>query len=402
MEKADLEGKISALKKENEQLRKRLGFITDVMDCIPQQIWVSCEGDLVYCSKSMRKVLEKLDVKIDQNIYAQLIQKGSRATAEMIRRNDEQAAKSTVPLLFEENAVSYERGKKIEKVFLSYKQLFENDYYPGVLTLGMSFDITMRKAAEINLLNNISALKLADQTKRTFVQNFRHDLKEPLSNIIGASDCLKSITLDSDSAVWVDLIQQSAVRLLEYINKLTSGLTKTKEPLPIVIQDVDLKVEVEAIEKSFRLAKKLHDIAFSITFSDPFPKYIKTDLVRIQRIISNLISNALKYTQEGIVDVTISMSRYDESQLLEVCVSDTGIGIPQSSQHFIFSPLYRVANHLDKDGSGLGLSIVKEFVDELNGQITVKSIEGEGSTFVLVLPIEGKGLVWEMSEDSEH
>jgi signal transduction histidine kinase len=378
---------ISKEKERSKALLNDYNFLSDILDCLPQQVWVTCEGEPLYLSKSMLKVLGEVGITGQKNMYSELVDLGNHAAAEMVKKNDALAAKSTGPLVFEETVLSKCGNKNKKRVFLSYKQRFESgDSGDEIKILGMSFDITERKAVEDNLLENINALELADRTKRTFVQNFRHDMKEPLSNILGASDCLLSLELDADTSVWVESIRLSADRLLAYMNKLTMGLTKSKEPLPVVLQSVDLKSEVAILEKSFRLTKKVREIDLNIVFSHDFPKHIELDLVRVQRIISNLISNALKYTQKGQVDVVISTNHFKESHLLEVSVADTGIGISRSAQNFIFSPLYRVANQLE-DGSGLGLSIVKEFVDDLNGQITVESEEGVGSKFVLVLPI---------------
>ncbi len=384
-----LKGLITSEKEKSKSLMSDYTFLSDILDCLPQQVWVTCEGEPLYLSNSMLKVLGEVGITGRRNLYSELVDLGNHAAAEMVKKNDALAAKSTAPLVFEETVFSKDGDVKNKRVFLSYKQRFKssnNDASDKVKILGMSFDITERKAVEENLLENINTLELADRTKRTFVQNFRHDMKEPLSNILGAADCLLSLELDADTSVWVESIRLSADRLLAYMNKLTTGLTKSKEPLPVVLQVVDLKSEVATLEKSFRLTEKVREIDLNISFTDDFPKHIETDLVRVQRIISNLISNALKYTREGQVDVIVSMNHFMESHLLEVSVADTGIGISRSAQNFIFSPLYRVANQLE-DGSGLGLSIVKDFVDDLNGQITVESEEGVGSKFVLVLPI---------------
>jgi signal transduction histidine kinase len=336
----------------------------------------------------MQKVCDSLGIDHHKSLYEELRKKTNKAVAEMVIKNDEVTRQSSSALIFEETVlVEKEDGQTHKRVYTSYKKSYTSTHYPGRLIVGMSFDITKRAEAEASLLKNINELKLAAKTKRTFVQNFRHDLKEPLSNIIGASDCLLNMDLPEDTFTWVESIHKSASQLLDYINQLTSGLSQSKEPLPIKIEPVDLKHEIQMLENDFKISSRVRNLYLNVVFSEDLPAAIPLDRVRIQRVLSNLISNGLKYTNEGGVTVTVHYTKMQGSSLLEIIIEDTGIGIKPSYLDFIFSPFTRIANQSGSDGSGLGLSIVKGFVDDLQGQISVNSEEGRGSKFIVMLPI---------------
>lgn len=386
MPSLDLEEEIKELKAKNETLKQKLQFLEESFDHFPESIWIlSKNGDLLYATESLKNKLIALGWTPGQSIYAWLRSISPTAINKMVMKHDKLAMSSKLPLVFEETE------HRLGKVFLSYKKGFKSSLNNQSYLLGVAVDITERKKAEGVIMERFNEMQTVEQTMRTFVENFRHDLKSPLSNIIGASDCLLNMPVDDETKVWVESIKLSGKHLLEYINQLTLGITKRKEPLPVNLSPVDLRKEIAVIEKSFQTMARAKNLTMRFTFSDDFPKYINLDAIRIRRIISNLVSNALKYTAEikknGYVEVETIYASEADSGLLEIHVRDTGIGIAHNYHEFIFSPLARVASNRPSDGSGLGLSIVKDFVEDLNGQVSVESQVGSGSTFSVTLPI---------------
>lgn len=390
-----LKDEIKALKQQLKDQEKRLedqhqlvSFYKQVIKEYPQSVWMLDEhGTIIFCSNDMSHILGALKGEPDQdftgkNIY-ELLGAQNESIADMLKRNDALVREGRGSVSFEE-MVPFDSEMR---TYLSSKKSFSYPENGKTYLLGVSIDITDRKRMEQEMLDMMKNMRLADRTKRTFIQNFRHDLKTPISNIIGAADLLLHSKVIKDNKFFLESIKSSGLKLLSHIDQLTD-VSATKVELPLKLAPMDIRTEVRSVTDSVEAIAAAKSLKVGIHVDSTVPETIMTDQLRFHRILSNLLSNALKYTETGKVSIEIDYVAAGNTRCVEIHVVDTGVGIEEKFQQLIFSPLMRIQNEIsESDGAGLGLSIVRDFINDLSGQISVSSSVGRGSRFTVTLPI---------------
>jgi len=276
--------------------------------------------------------------------------------------------------------------------YLSNKTPLRNKAGEIIGVVGISTDITKLKETQLDLDVALKKAEAANEAKTEFLQNMRHDIRTPLSGIVG---CARIIQSDADDPKKVseyaeDLIQSSEA-LLNFLNRVLEGIKVANGEMPLIKKKFDLKKTIQAIidlNKSLAAKKKL-DLTLEI--DEKIPPYLVGDPIRLQRIILELVANALRYTQQGNVDVNIKkLKKKTNQQIIEITVKDTGIGIPADKQDEIFTPFTRLSPSYQGiyKGLGLGLSIVKQFINDLGGEIYVESKLKKGTIFTCRIPFQ--------------
>ncbi len=242
-------------------------------------------------------------------------------------------------------------------------------------------------AIEIELARTNEILQLYNQTRTWFYRKAAHDLRAPLAAIRSMLDLItEGYVQDMDKIK--DLVSRASNRaagLSEMVNDL---LTLAEEKLDTVAPELAEVDPKEVLKETFdtyepQARKKGIEISLEI---DPDVQPIRATHDGLSRIMNNLISNAVKYTPEGgRIEIELSALPYD---FVKFRVTDTGIGIPEDARANLFKEFYRASNakKMKEDGTGLGLVIAKKLVEEFGGNINYDSKEGEGTTFVVVLP----------------
>ncbi|MFP4543549.1 MAG: response regulator [Candidatus Kapaibacterium sp.] len=230
----------------------------------------------------------------------------------------------------------------------------------------------------------------ANKAKGLFLAKVSHELRTPLNGIIGVSSILKDASDDHKQKKFIEIISNSAYNLLNIINDIldfssieAGKLTISHEAFSLseLLGNIEALIKPQADSKmlDFRVKKNISDDAWYIS-----------DSKRIQQVIINLLSNALKFTDKGkvILEVKSLMEEHDK-ELLRFEVSDTGIGIPETKRQMLFKSFSQADDSMTRKygGTGLGLVISKEIVESLGGRIDFKSESGKGSTFFFDLPI---------------
>ena len=237
---------------------------------------------------------------------------------------------------------------------------------------------------------NLKARKLL-KDREQLISTVSHDLKTPLSTIVGYSELLGNSELTAKQKHYNKNIKGSS----EYISKLVQDLLDfTKiEAGKIVVENIPFSLQnsIEEVAKSIQAVYVQKDISLQLEIDNALQKNIVTDPFRLRQILSNLIGNAYKFTEKGTITIE---AKIVENHIL-INVSDTGIGIKESSQDLVFEEFTQANDGIEKvfGGTGLGLTIAKKTVEALNGTISLKSSYGRGSTFTIQLP-----LVWGASE----
>lgn len=235
-------------------------------------------------------------------------------------------------------------------------------------------------------------LELSTKYKSEFLANMSHELRTPLNSILLLSRLLSENNeknLNEDQVEYARVIQSSGGGLLGLIDEILDLSKIEAGKMELEYLDINISEIAEDMAALFTPVAKNKKLDFHINIQDGVPAHIETDKVRLEQIIKNLISNALKFTSEGSVSFGIKICDSNES-LLCFIVKDTGIGIPKDKQHLIFEAFQQADGSTKRKfgGTGLGLSISRELTRLLGGDMHVNSVVGEGSEFILRVPLK--------------
>jgi signal transduction histidine kinase len=249
-------------------------------------------------------------------------------------------------------------------------------------------DITQHKHYETELRQAHAEAVEANRVKTKLLANVSHDLRTPLNAILGYTEMLRAgsfglLTSEQENATTE--IYDSTNKLLVFINNLIGQAQIETGRILINTRLFSPRELIEDIRSTAQFWAKKKDLILSYDIDPQLPATMKGDPYWLKQILLNLVNNALKFTEEG--GIYVYLHRPDEAHWA-VQVRDTGIGIPKEAQNRIFEAFQQVENTDRKaSGSGLGLSIVRELVALMDGQINLESEEGKGSTFTITLPI---------------
>ena len=263
--------------------------------------------------------------------------------------------------------------------------------------LAIKKDVTESKMQTEELIAAKEHAEESDRLKTAFLANMSHEIRTPMNGILGFAALLKEPKLLSEEFLeYIGLIEKSGARMLNIINdivdisKIESGLMKVN------MKESNINEQIEYIYKIFNPqaeGKGLQLLFHNGLISDK--SNIKTDRDKIISILSNLVKNAIKYSENGRIEFGYSLEETKDSlrlkhqtPFLQFYVKDAGIGIPKDRQEAIFERFIQadIGDKRAYQGAGLGLAIAKYYVEMLNGEIWVESIEGKGSTFYFTLP----------------
>ncbi len=235
----------------------------------------------------------------------------------------------------------------------------------------------------------------ANRMKSIFLSNMSHELRTPLNSIIGLVRLLRDggdEPLSKKQREYLDIVLRNSQNLLELINDILD-LTRIEAGREEVNHDVvPLREFVEGVAANVRPLAQSKGLDFELEIASDVPKTILSDQRKIKQILTNLLGNAIKFTDSGSVRLSVGLAGKDGEEVIFE-VADTGIGIPEEAKALIFEPFRQVDGSYTRryGGTGLGLSISKKLTELLGGELSVESEEGRGSVFTLKLPVERRG-----------
>jgi PAS domain S-box-containing protein len=242
-------------------------------------------------------------------------------------------------------------------------------------------DIHDRKLAEQQLATAYQKADAASLSKSEFLANMSHEIRTPMTAILGYGELLAGRESDPEKSKYLEVIRQNGGFLLDIINDILDLSKIEAGKVDVAFDAVELRPFLRDIESLFATRAQDKGIAFHTEVQDSTPRAIRTDAKRLRQILVNLIGNAIKFTDCG--NVVLTVSRIEER--MRFAVRDTGIGIPLEQIVHIFQPFHQAdaSGSRQFGGTGLGLAISQRLASMLDGEITARSVEGEGSEFVL-------------------
>ena len=355
------------------QLEQQSSFLRSFLDASPDLVFYRNEDkEFSGCNRAMELLTGKSEKQL---IHLKPADVYSPEAAAKVIETDEKVFRHNVSLTYEQ-WLDYPDGRK------ACFEIRKVPYYDRVGKrhglMGFGRDITERKRYQ-------DALERASRDKTTFISTISHELRTPLNGIVGLSRILLDTELTAEQEKYLKTIHVSAVTLGNIFNDIIDMDKMERRKVQLDNQPVDFTSFLADLENLSALQAQQKGLRFNLEPTLPLPHQVITDGTRLRQILWNLISNAVKFTQQGQVTVRV---RYDEGDMLHFEVEDSGIGIPQDELDKIFAMYYQVKDsHGGKPatGTGIGLAVSRRLAKNMGGDITVTSEQGKGSTFTLTI-----------------
>ena len=355
------------------QLEQQSSFLRSFLDASPDLVFYRNEDkEFSGCNHAMELLTGKSEKQL---VHLKPADVYSPEAAAKVIETDEKVFRHNVSLTYEQ-WLDYPDGRK------ACFEIRKVPYYDRVGKrhglMGFGRDITERKRYQ-------DALERASRDKTTFISTISHELRTPLNGIVGLSRILLDTELTAEQEKYLKTIHVSAVTLGNIFNDIIDMDKMERRKVQLDNQPVDFTSFLADLENLSALQAQQKGLRFNLEPTLPLPHQVITDGTRLRQILWNLISNAVKFTQQGQVTVRV---RYDEGDMLHFEVEDSGIGIPQDELDKIFAMYYQVKDsHGGKPatGTGIGLAVSRRLAKNMGGDITVTSEQGKGSTFTLTI-----------------
>jgi len=275
---------------------------------------------------------------------------------------------------------------------INARLIFDQNGNPSHID-GAIRDITERKLLELDLIRTKERAEESDRLKSAFLANMSHEIRTPMNGILGFASLLKEPDLTGEEQQnYIRIIEKSGNRMLNIINDIVDISKIESGTMKVTMEESNINEQIEFVFNFFKPEAEAKGIimSFSCTLPDK-EAYLLTDREKLFAILTNLVKNAVKYTNNGSIELgytLIPKAPGDSLQMLQFYVKDTGAGIPPNRQEAIFERFIQADIEDTKalQGAGLGLAISRSYVEMLGGRIWVMSKEGSGSTFNFTLP----------------
>lgn len=339
--------------------------------------WVDPQGYILGCNEELLKELDIGDV-IGKHMKS--------FVTEEVWSNTQSVLTSGNYGIFEE---IYAKSNGDNIYFLSIKSPIKAKDEKILGAVIISLDITDRKLMEMELDKTKKLAQSANTAKTEFLRNMSHDLRTPFAGIIGTAELLDIKETDETKKHYLKNIKDCAQALLSHFNEILEYASIESGAVPVLEKAFDLYQLLENIHQMMLPSANNKHLDFKLTMQGWPPRVLIGDVMRTQRILTNIATNAIKFTDRGSVEITVNwVMKTDNKALLEFEIKDTGIGIPENKKEIIFERFHRLTSSYNSiyTGSGLGLNIVKQFLDDLGGTCHVESELNGGTSFKVSIP----------------
>ncbi|WP_430460621.1 ATP-binding protein [Thalassolituus sp. LLYu03] len=253
------------------------------------------------------------------------------------------------------------------------------------------------ETANVRIRETLEQAEQANRSKSVFLANMSHEIRTPMNGILGAAELLLDSSMNDDQRHYLNIIHSSSHVLLDIINDILDLSKIESGKLEVEHISFDLNELLTNVYQLFNEPVRRKGLSLIYYYDGSLPAFWLGDPKRVRQIITNLLSNALKFTEKGRIELRVTGEQSDDrSYRLQLAVRDSGIGIPQEKQDQIFEAFRQADSSTSRryGGTGLGLTISRRLAQAMGGDIEVTSTLGEGSAFTLMLPLhEGTHVV---------
>ncbi len=288
------------------------------------------------------------------------------------------------------------------KEFLGNKMPIFDQNGKVIGLVGIALDITERRKWEKEILKAKEIAETANQLKSEFIHNMEHDIRTPFAGILGMTNILEGLETDPTKKQMILDIYFCAQELLDYSCGILDFSRIEAGALPVIDQKFIIRDLIKSVELIEIPAATMKGLEFLVEIDSQIPNSLTGDEYRLKRILINLLSNAIKFTPQGYVKFLIKNFTENENTItLQFIVEDSGIGIEKEKLKTLYEKFGRLmpSNQGLYKGQGLGLRVVKQFIEEMGGEIDIKSTFGKGTQFICTLPFKLASL--EIGSESE-
>jgi CheY-like chemotaxis protein len=256
---------------------------------------------------------------------------------------------------------------------------------------GWCLDVSEQVLMNEQLKKSQAKAEAANRAKSDFLANMSHEIRTPINGIIGFIDLLEDTSLNHEQREYLDLVGSSSRQLLALVNEVLDFTRLEAGQATIVSEAFDLGKLLEDAANNIAVAAAAKQVEMVVVIPPDLPMALHGDAFHLQQVILNLATNAVKFTKQGEIVISVTREHEEESHItLRFAVRDTGIGLTEQQQKHIFDVFYQADPSLRRkqSGVGLGLSIVKSLLERMNSEIQVASTPGQGSEFSFVLTLD--------------
>ena len=366
-------------------------YFQNILDVLPENFyWADKNGVVLGCNNNHAKLFgfSSSEGLIGKTIYDAAEKAGwNKETIDALKKNHLKVMRTRDAMKVEETCLM----DGTLRTFLSYKNPLINNKKQIMGVFGVTVDITEQKALENALRIAKEKAEEISRMKSELIHNMEHDIRTPFAGIYGLSAALAMQEPQGEKKEALTMIANSSKELLEYASHILAFAQVEEEFNHVLSKKFSLHNLVEAVTAMELPPAKNKGLKLTYKIAENIPETVMGDPERLKGILINLISNAIKFTEKGSVLINIGLIKKNKnSVILSFEIQDTGIGIPKDKQKAIYEKFFRInpTNQGIYKGFGLGLKIVKKFVEDLNGEIDLESTAGEGTTFTFTLPFE--------------
>ncbi len=380
------------LLKTSEQHQRDYALLRSVMNAMPELIIFSDpQGKLIGCNSALEKFIGEKERQLLGKSACQLLpEQMCQALAEL-----------SIKAYQDENRKAYQQVvKTTAHTFELFSRRFFNEDKKPLGTINIFRDVTEAYAVQAALEQAKTQAEQANQAKGQFLANMSHEIRTPINAIQGMMYLLAKTRLNKAQLQYLKNAETASQSLLYLIDELLDLAKIEAGKMPILLADT---VVDEIIDKALKLnigAAHKKDLPIYVDIAVEVPRVIHSDEIRLVQVLTNLINNAVKFTAEGKVSVSVDLIEVDNNTHIQFTVKDTGIGIAKEKQQHLFNAFTQADESMTRKygGSGLGLSICQQIVQLLGGSLHLKSELAEGSEFCFSVPINASLL--EQHQDS--
>lgn len=374
----DLENEVHQREQTQLELAERTALLRSFIDASPDLIYYrNANGEFSGCNRAMEELTGRSERELvgltPWDVYRKEIAKSIVETDQDVFKNN--------------RSITYEQWLEYPDGSKSFFELRKVPFYSKdgdhLGLVGFGRDITERKRHE-------ESLEKASRDKTTFISTISHELRTPLNGIVGLSRMLLDSPLTQEQHKYMQTINVSAVTLGNIFNDIIDMDKFDRRKLELFPAPLDFDEFVVELESLSTLMAEQKGLRFDLDRITDLPHMIEVDATRLRQVLWNIISNAVKFTKEGGIVMTVSAEIEDGFADIVMDVEDTGIGIPESELDKIFAMYYQVKSgkdNLHAVGTGIGLSVSRQLINLMDGDITVSSEEGFGSTFTVSIRV---------------